>query len=295
MLLEPECIGCLLEQVYKALNLLSPSISKEKIIETQIKLMEHLIKIDVLNKPGPIIGEKVYQLIAEALGEEDPYKALKDKYNRIALEYYDKAKDIIKHAEDPLFEALAISAIGNTIDFGAPHDMDLINDLKTFTPDKFKINDIPDFKKSLEKSKNMIILLDNAGEIVFDKLLVETLQKLYPDLEIICTVRSAPIINDATMEDAKFIGLTEIVKVIEAGPTPGIELSVASEEFKKAFYSNKGGIILSKGQGNFESLYKLEVPNKEVYYLLKAKCVLMERIFKVKIGDLIFKRKSLIN
>ena len=112
MLLEPECIGCLLEQVYKALNLLSPSISKEKIIETQIKLMEHLIKIDVLNKPGPIIGEKVYQLIAEALGEEDPYKALKDKYNRIALEYYDKAKDIIKHAEDPLFEALAISAIG---------------------------------------------------------------------------------------------------------------------------------------------------------------------------------------
>ena len=123
------------------------------------------------------------------------------------------------------------------------------------------------------------------------KLLVKTLQKLYPDLEIICTVRSSPIINDATMEDAKFIGLTNIVKVIEAGPTPGIELSVASEEFKKEFYSNKGGIILSKGQGNFESLYKLEVPNKEVYYLLKAKCVLMERIFNVKIGDLIFKRK----
>ena len=295
MLLEPECIGCLVDQIYKGLNLLSPSISKEKIIETQTKFMEYLIKIDLINKPGPLIGKKVYQLIAEVIGKDDPYKDLKDKYNHIALEYYDKAKDIIEHAEDPLFEALAISAIGNTIDFGASHDMDLINDLETFTPDKFKINNIPDFKKSLEKSKNMIVLLDNAGEIVFDKLLVETLKNLYPDLEIICTVRSSPIINDATMEDAKFIGLTEIVKVIEAGPTPGIELSVASEEFKKVFYTNKGGIILSKGQGNFESLYKLKVPNKDVYYLLKAKCVLMERIFKVKIGDLIFKKKRLIS
>lgn len=290
MLLEPECIGCLVDQIYKGLNLLSPSISKEKIIETQTKFMEYLTNVDLLNIPGPLIGKKVYQLIAEALDKDDPYKALKDKYNLLALEYYDKAKKIIRQAEDPLFEAIAISTIGNTIDFAAHHDMDLINDIKTFTPDKFKINDIPSFKKSLEKSDKLLMLLDNAGEIVFDKLLVETLQQLYPDLEIICAVRAAPIINDATMEDAEFIGLTEIAKIIESPATPGIELSIASDEFKKTFFDT-GGIILSKGQGNFESLYKLEIPHKDVYYLLKAKCSLMERVFNVKIGDLIFKKK----
>ncbi len=290
MLLEPECIGCLIDQIYKGLNLLNPSISKEKIIETQKKMMEFLTETDLLNKPGPLIGKKVYQLIAEVIGKEDPYKDLKDKYNHIALEYYAKSKDIIEHSEDPLFEALAISGIGNTIDFGAHHTIDLINDIKTFTPDNFKINDIPSFQKSLEKSDKLLMLLDNAGEIVFDKLLVETLQKLYPDLEIICAVRAAPIINDATMEDAEYIGLTKIAEIIKAPPTSGIELSIASDKFKKIFFDT-GGIILSKGQGNFESLYELEILHKEVYYLLKAKCSLIERIFNVKIGDLIFKKK----
>ena len=291
MLLEPECIGCLIDQIYKGLNLLNPSISKEKIIETQKKMMEFLTETDLLNKPGPLIGKKVYQLIAEVIGKDDPYKDLKDQYNHIALEYYAKSKDIIEHSEDPLFEALAISAIGNTIDFGANHNMDLINDIKTFTPDNFKINDIPSFKKSLEKSDKLLMLLDNAGEIVFDKLLVETLLQLYPNLEIICAVRAAPIINDATMEDAEFIGLTKIIDVIEAPASPGIELSIASDSFKKVFFENDGGIILSKGQGNFESLHEVEISHKEVYYLLKAKCSLMERIFDVKIGDLIFKKK----
>lgn len=126
---------------------------------------------------------------------------------------------------------------------------------------------------------------------MFDKILVITLKKLYPNLEIIYSIRAKPIINDATIEDAKFINLIEIIKVIEAQTTPGIDLSIATEEFKNYFYADDG-IILSKGQGNFESLYKIEIPNKEVYYLLKAKCSLMERIFNATIGDLIFKKKT---
>ena len=126
---------------------------------------------------------------------------------------------------------------------------------------------------------------------MFDKILVITLKKLYPNLEIIYSIRAKPIINDATIEYAKFINLIEIIKVIEAQTTPGIDLSIATEEFKNYFYADDG-IILSKGQGNFESLYKIEIPNKEVYYLLKAKCSLMERIFNATIGDLIFKKKT---
>ncbi|MHA1487850.1 MAG: ARMT1-like domain-containing protein [Promethearchaeota archaeon] len=93
------------------------------------------------------------------------------------------------------------------------------------------------------------------------------------------------------MEDAKFVGLTDLVQVIEASGTPGIDLPTTTDEFKKYFFL-KDGVILSKGQGNFESLHGMEIPEKEVYYLLKAKCSLMERLFSVKQGNIIFKRKT---
>ena len=291
MILEPECIGCLFDQVYKAFQLLRPEISREEIIGAQMRVMELFMKSEVLTKPGPLIGKEVYQIIADTLGEKDPYKKLKDKYNRLAMEYYEEIKGIVNKSDDPLFEAIAVSAIGNTIDFGAHHEINVINDIKNFTPDNLKINDMLDFRRSLEKSNHLLFLGDNTGEIVFDKLLVETLKELYPSLEIIFSVRAAPVINDATMEDAKFIGLTDIVEVIESPAAPGVELSLASDKFKDWFFKEEG-IILSKGQGNFESLFQKKIPNSEVYYLLKAKCVLMQRIFTVKAGSLIFKKKT---
>ncbi|MHA1439681.1 MAG: damage-control phosphatase ARMT1 family protein [Promethearchaeota archaeon] len=291
MILEPECIGCIFDQIYKALKLLKPEISRDEIIETQKKMMDFLATTDILKEPGPKIGQKTYELIAETLGVRDPYKSLKEKYNNLALEYYDKIKEIVNRSDDPLFEALVVSALGNTIDLGSHHKIDLLNDIKNFSTDNLIINDIPDFKKSLKKAQELLIILDNCGEIVFDKILVETLKNLYPKLDIICSVRAGPIINDATILDAKFIGLNKITKVVEGPATPGVELSLASKEFKRYFFS-KEGIILAKGQGNFESLYRMPIPNKDVYYLLKAKCSLMERIFKVKIGSLIFKKKT---
>ena len=295
MKLEPECIGCLFHQMLRAFKIVKPDISSDIILTAQKKLMKYLLEIDINKSSAPIVGKFLYNLVAKMLEIEDPYHSLKDKYNRLALSYYDEAKKIINDAEDPLFEALAISSIGNTVDFASQHNIDLINDLKNFSSDKFKINHYPYFKKSIERIYQnngfILILGDNAGEIVFDKLLIEKMQKIYPNLNIIYTVRAAPVINDATMEDAKFVNLTKIVKVIEASPVPGIDLASATEEFKQYFYENNG-IILSKGQGNFETLYGLETPNKEIYYLLKAKCSLMERIFNVKIGDLIFKKKE---
>jgi len=275
--------------------MIKPDIASDIIITAQKKLMEFLTNVDVNKTSAPIVGQFAYNLVAEMLGLEDPYQHLKDEYNQLALELYDEVKAIVDSAKDPLFEAIAVAALGNTIDFAAQHQMDLIGDIKNFSLQSFKINDYNEFKKSLEiinrNEGQLLILADNSGEIVFDKLLVETIKKLYPDLEIIVAVRSKPIINDATLKDAEFIGLTNIVKVIESCPVPGIDLTSATEEFKKYFHE-KNGIILSKGQGNFETMYGMEIPNKELFYLLKAKCVLMERIFKAKIGDLIFKKKT---
>jgi hypothetical protein len=270
---------------------LKPNISREIILDTQKKLMDYLVGFDIEKRASPIIGKVAYNLVAEALGVNDPYASIKKKYNKLALQFYDEARKIVSNAEDPLFEAIIVAALGNTIDFGTNHKIDFIHDIKNFTPDKLAINDYETFKKSLLDTNHLLILLDNAGEIVFDKLLVETMLKTFPELEITCSVRSAPIINDATLEDAKLVGLTDLVQVIEASGTPGIDLPTTKEEFKKHFFL-KDGVILSKGQGNFESLYGMEIPDKEVYYLLKAKCSLMERLFSVKEGNIIFKRKT---
>ena len=291
MHLEPECIPCLFNQVLRAFQLLKPDISREVILDTHKKLMEYLMSFDLERKASPMIGKVAYNLVAKALGVDDPYASIKKQYNQLALQFYDEARKIVNNAEDPLFEAIIVAALGNTIDFGTNHKIDFISDIKNFTPANLTINDYDAFKQSLQDTNHLLILLDNAGEIVFDKLLVETITNAFPDLEITCSVRSAPIINDATLEDAEFIGLTDLVQVIEASGTPGIELPTSSDEFKKYFFL-KDGVILSKGQGNFESLYGMEIPDKDVFYLLKAKCSLMARIFSVEEGNIIFKRKT---
>lgn len=291
MKLEPECVGCIFNQVLRAFKLLQPEISPEIIITAQKKLMKYLSNFDENSDASPILGKVAYGIISEILGDPDPYLTLKQESNKLALDLFEEAKEIVDNAEDPLFEAIIVAALGNTIDFASQHEINLISDIRNFTPKDLVINDYISFKTSLEKAEHLLILGDNAGEIVFDKILILTLKEFYPNLEIIYSVRSAPVINDATIEDAIFINLTDLVQVIESNAAPGIDLASSTEQFKNLFF-RKGGIILSKGQGNFESLYGIEIPDKDLYYLLKAKCNLMERIFNVNMGDLIFKKKT---
>ncbi|MHA2038632.1 MAG: damage-control phosphatase ARMT1 family protein [Promethearchaeota archaeon] len=291
MKLEPECVGCIFNQVLKGLKLLRPNISREEIIFAQKKLMDFLLRFDIHSNISPILGKVAYSIISEVLNETDPYKDLKKEYNQLALNYYNEINKLIDNSADPVFQALIVSAIGNTIDFASQHEMDLISDIKNFNQEDLVINDYANFKISLRKAKSLLIIGDNAGEIVFDKLLIETLLSFYPNLEIIYVVREGPIINDATMEDAKFIGLTDLIQVVETSATPGVDIDSSPELFKEIFFQ-EGTMILSKGQGNFESLYDIEIPNKEIYYLLKVKCNLMERIFSATIGELIFTKET---
>ncbi len=291
MKLEPECIGCLFNQMLKAFRLLQPNYSREIIIKAQKELMEYLMNFDITQNAAPILGKVTYNIISDLLNNEDPYHDLKIQYNSLVLEFFDDIMKIIEDAEDPLSKAILASALGNTIDFASQHEMDVLSDLKKFAIEDLIINDYVEFQKSLENTTHLLIIGDNAGEIVFDKILIIIIKKYYPDLEIVYSVRSKPIINDATLKDARFINLTDLVQVIESNDAPGIILSETTEDFKNNFLK-KNGVILSKGQGNFESLYGMTIPQKEVYYLLKAKCNLMERIFGVKLGDLILKKKT---
>ncbi len=296
MKLHPECIGCLFNQMVQAFTLLKPDIEPSVILKAQKELMKFLLDNDVEKISSPIVGKYLYNLVGEMMKVKDPYKKLKHHYNQLALKYYDEVKNFVKSGQDPVFEAIIVSALANTIDFASQHKIDIINDLKRFSPKDLVINDYPIFKKLLEKEKRLLIILDNTGEIVFDKILIEMLLSEYPELEIICAVRSAPIINDATIEDAKDISLTKLVKVIESSGAPGIDFSDVTEEFKHYFFE-EDCLILSKGQGNFETLtgntsIQSKIQNKNIFYLLKAKCSLMERIFGVDQGSLIFKKRT---
>ncbi|MHA2006163.1 MAG: damage-control phosphatase ARMT1 family protein [Promethearchaeota archaeon] len=291
MKLEPECIGCLFNQILQAFRLLRPDISQEIVITAQKRLMSYLINFKLDESASPILGKVTYNIVSDLMKDNDPYHALKIEYNNLVLKKFDQIMEVIEEAEDPLKEAILASALGNTIDFASQHDIDIVSDLKNILVKDLVINDYLDFRKSLESTNHLLIIGDNAGEIVFDKILIITLKKYYPDLEIVYAVRSAPIINDVTIDDAKLINLTDLIQVIEANDAPGIIISETSNKFKKHFFK-KNGVILSKGQGNFESLLDIQITDKSVYYLMKIKCNLMERIFKAKIGDLIFKRKT---
>jgi len=147
----------------------------------------------------------------------------------------------------------------------------------------FAINNLPEFKKALERSRRILYLTDNAGEIVFDRILIEELPD-YRD-RVIVAVKSEPVINDATMEDAEQAGLTDIVRVIENGSdAPGTILEECSEEFLEIFYNSD--MIIAKGQGNYESLSEND---HRVFFLLKAKCSVISRHLRVRIGDIIVK------
>jgi uncharacterized protein with ATP-grasp and redox domains len=290
MQLEPECIGCLFNQLLRAFKLLDPSIPRQKILDAQKELMKFLINFNAENNASPVVGRVAYGIVSSVLGLSDPYKRLKREYNQQALNIFDDVKKLIENSQDPLLEAILISALGNTIDLASQHEINFIEDLRKYGPKDLKINDYKQFREDLNKTCELLIIGDNAGEIVFDKLLILTLQDKYPHLKIIYSVRSAPIINDVTIKDAEFVGLTKLVPVVESCATPGIEILLCGEDFKHLFYK-QNEMILSKGQGNFESLYGMHVPNKNIYYLLKAKCNLMERIFDVKMEDLIFMKK----
>ncbi len=285
MKLHPICSGCLIDQVYKAYRLLSPDSDVDEIIETQRKVMQLIL--NNRNNTAPYYGKIVYESIANALNCDDPYAAIKKEYNNIALSYESECIRIIESAENPLYAALLFSVMGNSIDFGTHHTIDLkseINNLKNNGLDDAVVQEL---LAKIKTSSQILIVGDNCGEIVFDKILISQLKKTYPNKHYYYSVRGGPILNDATIEDAKYVGLDTICNIVKTSQAPGVIFEESSIMFKRIM--KDADLIISKGQGNFESLvdFKLLNPTQSLYFLLKVKCKLMEMIFKKKQGEYI--------
>ena len=276
-----------MEQALKTLRFIQ--ISEEKQKEIIREAAGILAKLNYNENPAEI-GGKVYSLIQKKTGVHDPFKEIKRECNRILLEFYPEIKKKVEKSKDPLLYALKMAACGNIIDYGiGGQNFDIQKIISSSEEEKFRICEYENFRKDLNKAKSILFLGDNAGEIVFDRILIEELKKIWNGGEIVYAVREAPIINDALMEDAEMVGLIEICTVISSGCSiPGTIIKSCSQKFLEIY--EKSDLIISKGQGNYESMEGEK--GKNIYFILKAKCEVIAKHLQCNNGDLICKRTN---
>jgi len=209
---------------------------------------------------------------ARHFGIENPYCEIKERANRLSLEMLPELEKTVREAKDPLSAAMKVSRTGNFLDFAVLSEEQIEKGLDAVMQaglqDAFDENEYRRFIEDLKTAKSMTILGDNAGEIVFDTVLVRELKRQFPGLEITYVVRGGNAQNDATMEDAEISGMNSLVRVIGNGSAiPGTELPYCSKELLEALHS--ADLILSKGQANFETLVNSGL---NIYYMFLCKC-----------------------
>lgn len=286
-----ECAPCIIRQALSTLKI--AGANKEKSEETLRELFKNLESMDFDGTPAAN-SNIVYEIISRIMKIRDPYKDIKSQYNISALKLYPKLEDIVKRSGNSLHTAAKMAVAGNVIDFGVHiiegREIDLDSIIKEIKEIPLSIDDFKYFAEDLEKTDKILYIADNSGEIVFDKIFISKLAGM--GKKIILAVKSGPILNDATIEDVKEVGLDDMVNTIETGYSGiGVDLGLASEKFLKEFESTS--LIISKGQGNFETLD--EIKGKKIYFLLKAKCEKMSRELGVDYLDIVFKRSDNAN
>lgn len=268
MKISRECIHCLARQAVEiAEEATSDVMMQENIIKKSLK---ELGDMD-FNETAPEIAFRMHQHAKSITGIEDPYIRLKEQYNEIAEKIHKRIVEEkwLELAEDKFDMACRLAIAGNIIDFSVGlelEDIDIIKSVEdSIKKDIFGAGSAA-LREAAEKANNIMYIADNAGEIIFDKFLLENL----PKHKITFVVKGGPIVNDATMKDAIDTGVADLVKVIDNGySAQGTILGKCSDEFNKAF--QEADLIISKGQANYETLS--DIKDKNIFYLLRAKCI----------------------
>ncbi len=277
-----DCITCLLNQsirVAKNLNL------NKNETDTLTKIAQESIS-KYSNVTPVVVASDLYPKMSRFTGKSDIYKNLKAKSTKEALNLLTEVKTILESLEDKIKGAIKASVAGNVIDFATPNQFDLSKEFKTVFQTPFAIDNQDEFLDKLKRSKKFMIIGDNVGEHVFDKLLLQEINRIYPNIKLYYATRGVPIINDVTIKEAKEIGLDDIATLIDSGvDTPGLDYSRVNSNFMKIY--NSMDLILAKGMGNYEALD--EVNDSRIYHLLKVKCNVVASNIGAKLGDLIFR------
>lgn len=268
MKISRECIHCLARQAVEIAEEATSDVTmQEEIIKKSLK---ELVEMD-FNETAPEVSFRMHQHAKSISGIDDPYKRLKEQYNEIDNEIYNRIIDEkwLDKAEDPFDMACRLAIAGNIIDFSVGLKLEY-SDIVKSVEDSIKHNifgtGTTALREAVKKANNIMYIADNSGEIIFDKFLLEYL----PLNKITYVVKGSPIVNDATMDDAISTGIVDLVKVIDNGNSAqGTILKYCSSTFKSEF--SKADLIISKGQANFETLS--DIKDKNIFYLLRAKCI----------------------
>ena len=276
-----DCIPCFFDQALRAARMAKVNQKKQK--EVLERLAKEVPNLSLKSSP-PEIGRIVYRIVGKITGKKDPLKELKNRSNQVALSFYPYLKKKVNLAKDKLERAVRLAIAGNIIDFARGNYLDFgKKDIEDVLKKDFGIFDYQKFKEALKNVNQILYLADNAGEVVFDRILIEELIKL--NKKIIYVVKDKPVINDALKEDAEFCGIDKIAKVVSNGSdVPGTILKFCSKQFLD-FYK-KADLIISKGQGNFEGLSDEKIP---IFFLFRVKCRVVANDVGSKVGDIILK------
>jgi len=280
-----DCFPCFLRQALEA----SRMATKNEEIQRKVlnSVLSILSNISIYANP-PEIAHLVHLRVKSITGNFDPYREIKKKQNEMALQYESILSSQIAEMSDSLKAAMMFSAAGNAIDLAPDYQIkDLYKRYMEIISRGFSWDDYELFCKKVAQSKSLLYLGDNAGEIVWDKILIEELLEEF-NMDITYAVRGFPILNDVTLEDAQYVKMTELVTVVSNGSeAPGTLLNRCSEEFLKVY--QKSDLILSKGQGNYESLSR---EDRSIFFLFNVKCPVIAEDVHCRIGDIILKFQS---
>lgn len=257
------CIPCLVRQAAEAVDLsLTDETRKESLLR---RLLEDIARADWTVIPVEI-ARQIQRVVRNESGQTDPYRPIKDRMNRIALDLLPILADMANRHQNPREAVMRLAIAGNLLDAGSkarlePEDLPA---RLTAIWDMPLAGNAEDLFRAADAAQHILYLADNAGEIVLDRLLIGML----PAGKITVAVRGSPVINDATLDDAETARIPDVAPIIANGSdAPGTLVNECSEEFREVF--NRADLIISKGQGNYETLAHT---NKDIFFLLTVKC-----------------------
>lgn len=275
-----DCFPCFLRQSLIALRL---GTQDESLQETIVKNTLEYIREADSSKPPAYTTTFIHRKIRQMLGN-DPFKEIKSQYNQLALDLYPSLKSMIGKSHDPLLTSARLAIAGNVIDFGIFTDVNIEGTVDRALNNPLAVDDYRVFRDAVAAADEILYLTDNAGEIVFDRLLIEEL--ISKGKKIQAVVKGSPVINDATLSDAEASGLIGVCEVIENGSDGvGTILEWTSSDFQTTF--NNAHLIISKGQGNFETLTGID---KNVFFLFQSKCAVVSEEIGLSTGSMLLKK-----
>ena len=279
-----ECIPCFVRQACEAVRLVTDDRkSRERILRQVVFRLAN----ESFEKTPPSIGGDVHRIVRRLSGESDPYVEIKKNSNVLAMSLMPSLKARIKSSPDPFETAVRLAIAGNIIDSGQGDHISeekLKETISECLDQPIRQDAINELREEIDKASNILYLADNAGEVFFDRLLIEELNGCH----ITFVVRGSPIINDALRDDARMAGIDTLVEVVDNGSdAPGTVVGECSEEFRSHFA--EADLVIAKGQGNYETLSD---ERKIMFFLLKAKCPVIANDIGCHEGDMVIIKKG---